>query len=89
MKAICEVGSEVDAQGLSYEKLPCGITSAAYDSTRDKVYVLGDGSFKEPGYATEEIDTGFYVGTKEDIVYYPYPGIEELKNMNYEFFRDI
>jgi len=35
------------------------------------------------------IDTGFYVGTKEDIVYYPYPEMEELKNINYEFFRAI
>lgn len=35
------------------------------------------------------IDTGFYVGAKEDIVFYPYPSIKELENINYEFFRDI
>ncbi len=35
------------------------------------------------------IDTGFYVGNKDDIIYYPYPRVEELKDINYEFFRDI
>jgi hypothetical protein len=35
------------------------------------------------------VETGFYVGTKDEIIYYPYPGMEELKEMNYKFFRDI
>lgn len=35
------------------------------------------------------IDTGFYVGTKDDIVYYPYPKMAELENINYNFFRGI
>jgi hypothetical protein len=35
------------------------------------------------------IETGFYVGAKDDIVYYPYPGMKELENINYEFFRAI
>jgi len=35
------------------------------------------------------IETGFYVGTKDEIVYYPYPGMSELENINYEFFRAI
>jgi hypothetical protein len=35
------------------------------------------------------IDTGFYVGDKDEIVYYPYPRVIELENINYEFFRDI
>jgi len=35
------------------------------------------------------IETGFYVGSKENIAYYPYPGMKELENVNYEFFRSI
>jgi hypothetical protein len=35
------------------------------------------------------IDTGFYVGTKDDIVYYPYPKMAELEKINYNFFRAI
>jgi hypothetical protein len=35
------------------------------------------------------IETGFYIGAKDDIVFYPYPKITELENINYEFFRDI
>jgi len=35
------------------------------------------------------IDTGFYVGGKDEIAHYPYPRVMELKNINYEFFRDI
>jgi hypothetical protein len=35
------------------------------------------------------ISTGFYVGAKDDIVFYPYPTMPELKNINYEFFRAI
>lgn len=35
------------------------------------------------------IDTGFYVGAKDDIAFYPFPLMGELKKINYEFFRDI
>ena len=35
------------------------------------------------------IETGFYVGTNDDIVYYPYPSMKELEDINYEFFREI
>ena len=35
------------------------------------------------------IETGFYVGAHDDIVYYPYPAMTELENINYEFFRAI
>ena len=35
------------------------------------------------------IDTGFYVGVKDEIIYYPYPGTKELEKMNYNFFRAI
>jgi hypothetical protein len=35
------------------------------------------------------IESGFYVGAKEEIVYYPYPALAELENINYEFFRSI
>ena len=35
------------------------------------------------------IESGFYVGTKDEIIFYPYPDIKELENINYEFFRAI
>jgi hypothetical protein len=35
------------------------------------------------------ISTGFYVGAKDDIVFYPYPTMSELEDINYEFFRAI
>jgi hypothetical protein len=35
------------------------------------------------------IETGFYVGSKDEIVFYPYPNLAELENINYEFFRSI
>jgi hypothetical protein len=35
------------------------------------------------------IDTGFYVGSGDDIVYYPYPRMSELEKINYNFFRAI
>jgi hypothetical protein len=35
------------------------------------------------------IDTGFYIGSKDDILFYPFPSLEELEKMNYEFFRTI
>jgi hypothetical protein len=35
------------------------------------------------------IETGFYVGTMDDIVFYPYPKMAELEMINYNFFRAI
>ena len=35
------------------------------------------------------VDTGFYVGAKDDIAFYPYPIMAELENINYDFFRAI
>jgi hypothetical protein len=35
------------------------------------------------------IASGFYIGTKDDISFYPYPTMSELENINYEFFRTI
>jgi hypothetical protein len=35
------------------------------------------------------IDDGFYVGSTDDIIYYPYPRMEELEKTNYNFFRAI
>lgn len=35
------------------------------------------------------IETGFYVGSKDDIIYFPYPRMEELEKLNYNFFRTI
>jgi hypothetical protein len=35
------------------------------------------------------IESGFYVGSKDEILFYPYPDMTELENINYEFFRSI
>jgi hypothetical protein len=35
------------------------------------------------------IDTGFYVGEKDDMVFYPYPKMADLEIINYNFFRGI
>jgi hypothetical protein len=35
------------------------------------------------------IGSGFYVGSVNDIFYYPYPMMEELEKNNYNFFRAI
>ena len=35
------------------------------------------------------LESGFYVGSKDEIIFYPYPGMTELENNNYEFYRSI
>jgi hypothetical protein len=35
------------------------------------------------------ISSGFYVGSKDEIAYYPYPRMSELEKINYNFFRGI
>lgn len=35
------------------------------------------------------IASGFYVGDKDEMVYYPYPRMKDLEKMNYNFFRAI
>jgi hypothetical protein len=35
------------------------------------------------------IERGFYIGSKDEIVFYPFPTLSELKNINYQFFRSI
>jgi len=35
------------------------------------------------------ISTGFYVGSKDEIIFYQYPTMAELESVDYEFFREI
>jgi len=35
------------------------------------------------------IASGFYVGTKDDMIFYPYPTMKDLEKVNYDFFRAI
>ena len=35
------------------------------------------------------IESGFYIGSKDEIIYYRYPSLTELEDLNYEFFRSI
>jgi hypothetical protein len=35
------------------------------------------------------VNAGFYVGEKENIVFYPFPSMKQLEDQNYDFFREI
>jgi len=35
------------------------------------------------------IESGFYIGAMDEMLFYPYPSLSELENINYEFFRSI
>ena len=35
------------------------------------------------------IESGFYIGAKDEVLFYHYPTMPELENINYEFFRAI
>lgn len=35
------------------------------------------------------IESGFYVGSKDEMIFYPYPSMKDLEDINYEFFRGI
>jgi hypothetical protein len=35
------------------------------------------------------IRSGFYLGCKDEIIWYPFPSMEELRNKNFEFYRAI
>jgi len=35
------------------------------------------------------IESGFYIGSKDEMIYYRYPTLAELEDINYEFFRSI
>ncbi len=35
------------------------------------------------------IESGFYVGEKDNLIFYPYPKMSELEKINYNFFRGI
>lgn len=35
------------------------------------------------------IDTGFYIGSREDILFFPFPDLKEIEKLNYEFYRTI
>jgi len=35
------------------------------------------------------IESGFYVGSNDDLFYYAYPSLTELESINYAFFRSI
>ncbi len=35
------------------------------------------------------IESGFYIGAKDEIIFYPFPTLDEIKTKNYKFFRSI
>jgi hypothetical protein len=60
------------------------ILSGEYEKHMKTVQRIYSGSLL---YRT--IESGFYVGSKNEIIFYPYPSMSELENLNYEFFRSI
>lgn len=60
------------------------VLSGAYEKHMKTVQRAYSGSLL---YRT--IESGFYVGAKEDLIFYPYPSLTELEDINYEFFRSI
>jgi hypothetical protein len=35
------------------------------------------------------IDSGFFIGSKDNILFFPFPSMEEIEKNNYEFYKDI
>jgi hypothetical protein len=35
------------------------------------------------------IDSGFFIGSKDNILFFPFPSMAEIEKDNYEFFKDI
>jgi hypothetical protein len=35
------------------------------------------------------VNSGFYVGDKDNIAFYPFPSMKDLEDLNYNFFREI
>lgn len=78
----------------SAEHLPYGAVPHLRDcleilKTEDKKQMKTVQRFFTGSLLYRTIETGFYVGAKDEIVFYKYPTMAELKEMNYNFFRAI
>jgi len=57
--------------------------------TEDKKHMKTVQRFFSDSLLYRTINTGFYVGDKGEILFYPYPSMSELERTNYDFFRAI
>jgi hypothetical protein len=57
--------------------------------TEDKKHMKTVQRFFSDSLLYRTINTGFYVGDKNEILFYSYPSMAELERINYEFFRAI
>lgn len=56
-----------------------------YDNKRMKTVIR----FYSGELLYRSVASGFYLGTKDDMIYYHYPSMTELEKMNYEFLRTL
>lgn len=57
--------------------------------TEDKKHMKTVQRFFSGSLLFRTINTGFYVGDKDETIFYPYPSMAELEEHNYDFFRSI
>lgn len=57
--------------------------------TEDKKHMKTVQRFFSDSLLYRTINSGFYIGDKNEILYYPYPSMQELEKTNYDFFRAI
>jgi len=78
----------------SAEHLPYGAVAHLRDcleilKTEDKKQMKTVQRFFKGSLLYRTIETGFYLGSKDDILFYKYPSMAELEETNYHFFRSI
>jgi len=57
--------------------------------TEDKKHIKTVQRFYSDSLLYRNINSGFYLGDKNEMLYYPFPSLTELEKMNYYFFRAI
>jgi hypothetical protein len=78
----------------SAEHLPYGSVAHLRDcleilKTEDKKQMKTVQRFFKGSLLYRTIESGFYIGAKDEILFYRYPSMAELEETNYHFFRSI
>jgi hypothetical protein len=78
----------------STENLPYGSISHLRDcleilKTEDNKPMKTVQRFYKGALLYRTIETGFYIGARDDFLFYRYPSMAELEVLNYDFFRAI
>jgi hypothetical protein len=77
------------AEHIPYETVPHLRDCLEILKTEEKKEMKTVQRFFTGSLLYRSVETGFYVGAKEEIWFYRFPAMAELENMNYEFFRAI